>query len=61
MQFRNAEEPVLVCHLQPIYVLHIKLNTGEFGEETALTSVKTPKFSDLYCIMHGYLGSYIQK
>lgn len=44
-----------------IYVLYIKLNTGELGEETALTSVKTPKPSDLYCIMHGHVCSNIKK
>ena len=43
-------------------ILDAKLNTGLLGEETALTSVRRPRFSEDPCsIMYGCLCARIEK
>lgn len=43
-------------------ILDVKMNTGLLGEETALTSVRRPRFSEDLCgIMYGCLYIQIEK
>ena len=63
--FRNTEEqfPVFNGKAKPFaIILDVKLHTGLLGEETALTSVRRPRFSEDPCsIMYGCLWTHIEK